>query len=129
MSKATDIVFRVVRLPDSLRRSMRTTRDAQSQTNEVFVADAVKRNLPTIVATLGSLGFCGAESAQPTRLPFSESAGTLKDLRIASDTLGIAATKLLAACVRMQVAGPTNKRRGSRRGKPSSKKPSGRCAR
>ena len=65
MTKAIDIVFRVVRLPNSLRQSMRAARDTRNQTNEVFIAKAVTANLPTIIGTLGSLGFCGANGTEP----------------------------------------------------------------
>lgn len=96
---ATDVKYRVIRLPDTLRTTIRATRDAQKWTNAEFVGKAVEQQLPTLIASLQSLGFgnLGGQT-RPMRLPFADEYGSLDLLREASETVGLPATQLLALC-------------------------------
>lgn len=96
---ATDVKYRVIRLPDTLRTAIRTTRDANKWKNAEFVGKAVEQQLPNLVANLQSLGFSGAcGQTRPMRLPFADEYGSLDLLREASETVGLPATQLLALC-------------------------------
>ena len=95
----TDVKYRVIRLPDALRTTIRTARDANKSTNAEFVGKAVEQQLPGLVASLQSLGFgdLGGQT-RPMRLPFADDYGSLDLLREASETVGLPSTQLLALC-------------------------------
>ena len=96
---ATDVTYRVFRLPDALRTAIRAARDANKFTNAQFVGKAVEQQLPKLVANLQSLGFGHAGGqTRPMRLPFADDYGSLDLLREASETVGLPATQLLALC-------------------------------
>ena len=96
---ATDVKYRVVRLPNALRTAIRTTRDANKWTNAEFVGKAVEQQLPKLIASLQSLGFGEAGGqTRPMRLPFADEYGSLDLLREASETVGLPATQLLTLC-------------------------------
>jgi hypothetical protein len=110
MSKATDLTFRVVRLPRSLIKQMRKRRDEQQLTNEEFVSAAVRAHLPEILRSLRSLGF--RKTRGPTgsaRLPFSDSAKTLALLRKASNETKIPMSHLLRACLSLSRSTQSNR--------------------
>jgi len=96
---ATDVKYRVIRLPDTLRTAIRATRDANKWTNAEFVGKTIEQQLPKLVVNLRSLGFRGAGGqTRPMRLPFADEYGSLDLLREASETVGLPATQLLALC-------------------------------
>ncbi len=100
MTTATDVSYRVVRLPQPLRKEIQTVRDTNSQTNEQFVAAAVEQHLPRIVDGLRNLGFRKPDGKiVPVRLPFADASGTLAGLKDASESLGIPAVQLLSLCL------------------------------
>ena len=69
-------------------------------TNRSFVARAVTEHLPELVRQFANLGF-GTEGGtpRPKRLPFSQEAGTLDALRVASDHTSIPVSQLLGLCL------------------------------
>lgn len=100
MTKATDTIYRVVRLPQQLRVAIQTARDANKQTNEQFVAAAVEQHLPRITDALRKIGFASVEGKTvPVRLPFSDESGTLPALKDASEIVGIPTVQLLSLCL------------------------------
>ena len=100
MTTADDTVYRVLRLPSTLRTAMKEARESSGQTNAQFLAQVVDRNLPSVVKQLEQIGFGRvAGKVQTARLPFSEEAGTLATLRDASDKVQIPATQLLQICL------------------------------
>ena len=112
MKKAIDTEFRVIRLSERLRESLRRARDEKEQTNAAFIADAVDGQLPKVVNALQSLGFAADKGPRrPARLPFSSAAGTLKALRIASQNSGIPVVQLLNACLHAATQGTAPRKR------------------
>jgi hypothetical protein len=124
MSKATDLVFRTIRLPESLQKAMRSARDVAELTNEAFVAQAIEQNLPRLIDELTKLGFGTCKGKMhPTRLPFSDKSGTLSRLRKASNRVELPMTQLLAACLLAASSpSPRTKRKRSSSRKQSAKK-------
>ena len=118
MKNTNETVYRVVRLPAKLRTAMKDAREANEQTNAQFLAQVVAENLPSLVKQLETIGFGripgGISSA---RLPFSEEAGTLVELRRASNQVQLPATQLLQICLAMAVGETpaSGKRRGYRK--------------
>lgn len=115
MTKSTDTIYRVVRLPQQLRVAIQTARDANKQTNEQFVAAAVEQHLPRITDALRKLGFGGVEGKTVSvRLPFSDESGTLPALKDASENVGIPTVQLLSLCLSAsssdKAARPTKRR-------------------
>lgn len=120
MSKATDLVYRVIPLPQSLRDAVQQARERTGQTNETFIAAAVTAHLQRLIDALLALGFGDIQGKRhPVRLPFSDSAGTLDALREASDNLQVPAVQLLLLCLAAAASGPRSqcKSRSSRKTK------------
>ena len=117
MTISDDVVYRVIKLPATLRTAMQQARDASEQTNAQFLTSVVDAQLPTLVSQLEQLGFGHDPGpAQHARLPFSETAGTWADLRDASDKLQIPATRLLQVCIASAIGGrraSSRRRRGT----------------
>ncbi len=119
MSKATDLTYRVVKLPQRLRKQIQNLREEKGMTNEELVAEAVAEELPGIVTGLQNLGFgIHRGKSSNTRLPFSDSAKTLDALRRASQQLRIPAIRLLETCLVMATA-PADRRKQRGRGRSS----------
>lgn len=115
MSKATDLTFRVVHLPASLRDAIRQKRDESSSTNEEFVRTSIDQHLPNLVNGLQKLGFgTPRKDMGAVRLPFSDTAKTLDALRRASNDVMIPVAQLLEICL---AAAATPKKRGRPRKK------------
>lgn len=125
MTKATDTIYRVIRLPQQLRIAIQTARDANKQTNEQFVAAAVEQHLPRIIDSLRKLGFGSSEGKLvPVRLPFSDESGTLPALKDASEIIGIPTVQLLSLCLSAassESIGPVKRRRRTVQPKKQSK--------
>lgn len=99
-TKSIEQVHRVVRLPSPLVEAMRRRRDATGATSLLFVADATAKHLPRIVEALRKLGLIPRKGTKKAvRLPFSSQAGTLKNLRSASDQTGLTVLQLLSLCL------------------------------
>lgn len=114
MTKATDLNYRVIPLPATLRQAIRRKRDESEITNEEFVGNAVEQHLPKILATLAEVGFeAKRKSVGPLRLPFSDKAKTLARLRQASQATRIPSVHLLEACLTMAIK-PAKKQRRRR---------------
>lgn len=115
MSKATDLSFRVVHLPASLRQAIQRKRDATSSTNEDVVRTSIDRHLPNLVNSLQKLGFgTPRKDVGAVRLPFSDKAKTLDALRHASNDVKIPVAQLLEICL---AAETSPAKRGRRRSK------------
>lgn len=118
MKKSIYTIFRVIRLSDSFRESLRQAREAKGTTNATFIAETVGTHLPKIVESLRTLGFLSDNGPKrPARLPFLDSAGTLRVLRNASQETGIPATRLLIACLVAATQARPRKRRRRARGR------------
>jgi len=119
MTKATDLTFRVVKLPQQLRDEIRNRRNEKGTTNEEFVASAVDEHLSSLVDGLRQLGFGSHRGKTATaRLPFSDKAKTLDKLRRASNQVSIPIVQLLNICLIAATAAPKPKERSKRRGRP-----------
>ncbi|WP_339912312.1 hypothetical protein [Symmachiella dynata] len=117
MTKATELTYRVLKLPQQLRDAIRKQRDEKCTTNEEFVASAVDDHLSTLCDNLKQLGFGSHRGKMATaRLPFSDKAKTLDKLRRASNQVSIPVVQLLNICLATATATP--KKRGKRRGRP-----------
>lgn len=114
MSKATDLTYRVVKLPKDLQADLRAARDKAGVTNQEIVETAVQEQLPAIVEQLRGFGFRSQGSnAVSTRLPFSDRAKTLQKLRMASQEVDIASVHLLRLCLASAVGARKPRRRKS----------------
>jgi hypothetical protein len=123
MAKSTDVIYRVLPMPETLRAASQQTRDASGQTNAAFVAGAVADHLSRLVESLIALGYGKLlGKRRPARLPFSTAAGTLQTLREASDLVHVPAIQLLLLCLAAATAEPPAKprrRRGRRKAEAS----------
>uniref|UniRef100_UPI0030EF0D84 hypothetical protein n=1 Tax=Symmachiella dynata TaxID=2527995 RepID=UPI0030EF0D84 len=119
MTKATDLTYRVIKLPQNLRDATRKKRDEQGITNEQLVASAVDEHLPSLLDNLRQLGFGSHRGKMATaRFPFSDKAKTLDKLRRASNEVSLPSVQLLNICLALATATPKPKERGKRRGRP-----------
>ena len=116
MTKATDLTYRVVRLPAALRTAIRGKRDEKGVTNEEFVRESVEQHLPKLVSNLQEIGFGSARrNVGAIRLPFSDQAKTLDSLRRASNDIKIPTVLLLEICLQSATAVMTPKRKVKQR--------------
>ena len=119
MKKATDLTYRVIKLPQNLRDAIRKQRDELGITNEALVAAAVDDHLSTLCDNLKQLGFGSHRGKIATaRLPFADKAKTLDKLRRASNEVSLPSVQLLNICLALATAMPKLKERGKRRGRP-----------
>jgi hypothetical protein len=136
MTKATDLTYRVLKLPLPLRQAIRKTRDEKGVTNQKFVEAAVETHLPVLLDSLRQLGF-GSHRGKfaNARLPFSDKAKILDILRQASNEVQIPTVRLLEICLasavsakppgrtrRKSTKSPTKPQRKQKRTKASDKK-------
>jgi hypothetical protein len=94
------VIYRVFKLPASLLTAMREKRDQVETTNVRFLAEAVDSHLPNLVEELQRLGFgVHGGDQKVARLPFTDEAVTLGQLKEAAETVGLPVTRLLELCV------------------------------
>jgi hypothetical protein len=87
------VIYRVFKLPASLLTAMREKRDQVETTNVRFLAEAVDSHLPNLVEELQRLGFgVHGGDQKVARLPFTDEAVTLGQLKEAAETVGLPAT-------------------------------------
>ena len=115
MPPTIDPKFRVIRIADSLRDAIKTTRDARETTNAALIEAAVNGNLEDLTTALQALGFESDDvPKRPARYQISDELQS--ELRQASDTVNIPATQLLAICLRRETSKPVSSgARGGRR--------------
>lgn len=119
MTKATELTYRVIKLPQQLRDAIRKQRDEKYITNEEFVASAVDEHLTALLDNLRQLGFSSHRGKMATaRLPFSDKAKTLDKLRRASNEVSLPSVQLLSICLAAATATPKPREPGKRRGRP-----------
>lgn len=87
--------YRVVRISETLRETLRSRRIATGQTVRAFMAEAIEHELPSLVVALDELGISAevGSAGRPSRLPIS--ARGLATLRTAAETVGLPASLLL----------------------------------
>jgi hypothetical protein len=90
------VVFRTYRLAESVRQSVRQRRTALGCTLREFLAKAL-RELPVVVEAVERALPNPRGPSRPARLPLSEE--LLAALRTASNRTGVAANRLLLACL------------------------------
>ena len=113
------VTYRVVKLPDSLLTAVREKRDQSETTNASFLAAAVEEHLPRLIEELQRIGFgVYAGDARTARLPFSDEAAVLGQLKEGAELVGLPTTRLLELCLVAAVQ-PRKTRRRRRGRKPS----------
>lgn len=113
------VTYRVVKLPEPLLTAVREKRDQDQTTNASFVAAAFEDHLPRLLEELQRIGFgIYAGDARTARLPFSDDAAVLGQLRDGTELVGLPATRLLELCLVAAVQ-PRKTRRRRRSRKPS----------
>ena len=111
--KTQETVYRVYRVPEPLRKTMRQKRIQRGQTVQEFIQAAVADELSRLVETLGSLGIEPPEvEARPAKLPLDNR--LLGELKVANEATGVPQSQLLLSCIR---ASANRKRRPSARKK------------
>ena len=94
------VTYRVVKLPESLLTAVRKKRDQDETTNASFVAAAVEDHLPRLIEELQRIGFgVYAGDTRTARLPFSDDAAVLGQLKEGAETINLPATRLLELCL------------------------------
>ena len=113
------VTYRVVKLPESLLTAVRKKRDQDETTNASFVAAAVEDHLPRLIEELQRIGFgVYAGDTRTARLPFSDDAAVLGQLKEGVEIINLPATRLLELCLVAAVQPrETPKRRRRRRSK------------
>jgi len=116
------VTYRVVKLPDSLLTAVREKRDHDETTNANFLATAVENHLPRLIEELQRLGFGAyAGDTKTARLPFSDDAAVLGQLKEGAELVGLPTTRLLELCLVAAVT-PGEGRKRRRRRTPKSNK-------
>ena len=94
------VIYRVVKLPETLLTAVREKRDQEETTNASFVAAAVEDHLPRLIEELQRIGFgvCAGDT-KTARLPFSDDAAVLGQLKEAAEMVGLPTTRLLKLCL------------------------------
>ena len=94
--KTQDMIYRVYRVPEPLRRAMRQKRAQRNQTVQEFIQTAVVDELPRLVESLGKLHVGPADrDSRPAKLPLDER--LLVSLRQANVETGLSQSQLLLA--------------------------------
>src|ERR1700752_2667144 len=105
MAPTIDPKFRVIRIADSLRDAIKTTRDARETTNAALIEAAVNGHLEDLTTALQALGFEADDvPKRPARYQISDE--LQGELREASEAVNIPATQLLTLCLRRETANP-----------------------
>ena len=89
--------YRVYRLPETSRRSLKATGSSTTSRIRPCWMSAVTKELPKIVATLKKLGIRPLQKTRPARLQVD--ADLLGALRVGSAQTGVPASRLVAACL------------------------------
>jgi hypothetical protein len=125
MPPTIDPKFRVIRIANSLRDAIKTTRDARETTNAALIEAAVNENLEDLTTALQALGFESDEvPKRPARYQISDELQA--ELRQASEAVNIPATQLLAICLRRETSRPVAS--GGRAGRRNRRKGGGDAA-
>jgi hypothetical protein len=97
-SKLHELEFRVFRVPEILKEQLRTAREAEKMSNELFICKSCDLHLEELVRELIALGVQSPSGTmKPARWPFRDE--TLKRLRKASAATNILASTLLQICL------------------------------
>ena len=97
--KTQETIYRVYRVPEPLRKSMRRRRAQRGQTVQQFIQTAVADELPRLVESLGKLHIgLGDPESRPAKLPLDER--LLASLKGASIDTGLSQSQLFLACLR-----------------------------
>jgi hypothetical protein len=93
---ATNRAFRVYRMSEATRKSLKTTREKHNVTTKAVLDGAVSDKLPRIVAALKAVGLGPLPAkVRPARLPVDDE--LLGALKVASAQTGVPASRLLIA--------------------------------
>ena len=102
--KTLETVYRVYRLPEDLRKRIKTKREKHNVTLQAVIEAATTESLPKIVATLkNSLGFGFNAKKRPARLPMTDA--IVGRLSVASKQCGISGAVLLQAALSLTCKG------------------------
>lgn len=96
-SKLHEVIFRVYRLPENLRKQVKAKREKHNVTLQSVIEAATTESLPKIVAALKANGLGFAGQKRPARLPMTDA--TIGALKVASKQCGIPASQLLLAAL------------------------------
>ena len=97
-TKTREVVYRVYRLPEDLRKRVRAKREKANVTLQSVIEASATESLPKIVSTLkNSLGFGFDGKKQVARLPMTDA--TLGAFKVACKQTGIPASRLLQAAL------------------------------
>jgi hypothetical protein len=101
--KTQEVVYRVYRLSEDLRKRVKAKREKHNVTLQSVIEAATTESLPKIVAGLKglSLGFDGKK--QVARLPMTDA--TLGVFKVACKQTGIPASRLLQAALALTCKG------------------------
>jgi hypothetical protein len=101
--KTQEVVYRVYRLPEDLRKRVKMKREKHNVTLQSVIEAATTESLQKIVAGLKglSLGFDGKK--QVARLPMTDA--TLGAFKVACKQTGIPASRLLQAALALTCKG------------------------
>ena len=101
--KAQEVVYRVYRLPEDLRKRVRVKREKHNVTLQSVIEAATTESLPKIVATLKTMGLGFDGKKQVARLPMTDA--TLGAFKVACKQTGIPASRLLQAALALTCKG------------------------
>jgi hypothetical protein len=101
--KTLETVYRVYRLPDDLRKRVKTKREKANVTLQAVIEAASLESLPKIVNTLKTMGLGFDGKKRPARLPMTDS--LLGAFKVASKQTGIPASRLLQAALTLTCKG------------------------
>ena len=97
--KTQETIYRVFRVPEALRKTMRQKRAKRGQTVQEFIRTAVVDELPRLVESFGKLHIGPADpDSRPAKLPLDER--LLASLKGASIETGLSQSQLLLASLR-----------------------------
>ena len=96
--KTQETIYRVYRVPEPLRKTMRQKRTQRNQKMQEFIQAAVADELPRLVENLGKLHVGPVDpEARPAKLPLDDR--LLGKLKQASTETGLPQSQLFLACL------------------------------
>jgi hypothetical protein len=101
--RTQEVVYRVYRLPDDLRKRVKAKREKANVTLQAVIEAASLESLPKIVNTLKTMGLGFDGKKRPARLPMTDS--LLGAFKVASKQTGIPASRLLQAALALTCKG------------------------
>ena len=101
--RTQEVVYRVYRLPENLRKQMKMKREKANVNLQAVIEASAAESLPKIVATLKTLGLGFDGKKQVARLPMTDS--LLANFKVASKQTGVPASRLLQAALSMTCKG------------------------